>query len=99
MRKRVQISTGALHNYVEAVEQSFGSDMDYGRSLKFTSMIPRSIQSASTVRRHLLLLCVGQLAGLLRWNWYQRATRAPDRNHAAPREAAFPSDAGFQQEV
>jgi len=30
MANRVQISTDAMHSYVEAVEQSFGADVDYG---------------------------------------------------------------------
>lgn len=31
---RVQLSTDALEAYVEAVEQGFGADMDYGRIVK-----------------------------------------------------------------
>jgi IS1 family transposase len=34
MRNRVQISTDALNAYVEAVEQGFGSDVDYGQIVK-----------------------------------------------------------------
>ncbi len=34
LRNRVQISTDALHGYVEAVEQSFGADVDYGQIVK-----------------------------------------------------------------
>ena len=34
LRNRVQISTDALHGYVEAVEQSFGTDVDYGQIVK-----------------------------------------------------------------
>lgn len=34
MRNRVQISTDALNAYVEAVEQSFGADVDYGQIVK-----------------------------------------------------------------
>lgn len=34
MRNRVQISTDALRAYVEAVEQSFGGDVDYGQIVK-----------------------------------------------------------------
>ncbi len=34
MRNRVQISTDALHGYIEAVEESFGSDVDYGQIVK-----------------------------------------------------------------
>lgn len=34
MRNRVQISTDALHGYIEAVEQSFGADVDYGQIVK-----------------------------------------------------------------
>ena len=34
MRNRVQISTDALHGYVEAVERSFGADVDYGQIVK-----------------------------------------------------------------
>lgn len=33
-RNRVQISTDALHGYVEAVERSFGADVDYGQIVK-----------------------------------------------------------------
>jgi hypothetical protein len=31
MRNRVQISTDALRGYAEAIEQSFGADVDYGQ--------------------------------------------------------------------
>jgi IS1 family transposase len=34
LRNRVQISTDALHGYIEAVEQSFGADVDYGQIVK-----------------------------------------------------------------
>jgi IS1 family transposase len=34
MRNRVQISTDALNAYVEAVEQGFGADVDYGQIVK-----------------------------------------------------------------
>jgi len=34
LRNRVQISTDALHGYVEAIEQSFGADVDYGQIVK-----------------------------------------------------------------
>jgi IS1 family transposase len=37
LRNRVQISTDALHGYVEAVEQSFGADVDYGQIVKVYS--------------------------------------------------------------
>jgi IS1 family transposase len=34
MRNRIQISTDALHGYVEAVEQAFDADVDYGQIVK-----------------------------------------------------------------
>jgi IS1 family transposase len=34
MRNRVQVSTDALNAYVEAVERSFGADVDYGQIVK-----------------------------------------------------------------
>lgn len=34
MRNRVQISTDALRGYAEAIEQSFGADVDYGQIVK-----------------------------------------------------------------
>ena len=34
MRNRVQVSTDALRQYVEAIEQSFGADVDYGQIVK-----------------------------------------------------------------
>ena len=34
MRNRVQISTDALHAYPEAIERSFGADVDYGQIVK-----------------------------------------------------------------
>lgn len=34
MRNQVQISTDALHGYVEAVERAFGTDVDYGQIVK-----------------------------------------------------------------
>lgn len=34
MRHRVQISSDAMHSYVEAVENAFGADVDYGQCVK-----------------------------------------------------------------
>jgi len=34
LRNQVQISTDALHGYVEAVEQAFGTEVDYGQIVK-----------------------------------------------------------------
>ena len=34
MANRVQISTDAMHSYIEAVELGFGSDVDYGQIVK-----------------------------------------------------------------
>jgi IS1 family transposase len=34
MRNQVQVSTDALHGYIDAVEQAFGTDMDYGQIVK-----------------------------------------------------------------
>jgi IS1 family transposase len=34
MRNQVQISTDALHGYVEAVERAFGTEVDYGQIVK-----------------------------------------------------------------
>src|ERR1700704_3575185 len=34
LRNRVQISTDALRGYIEAVEQSFGAEVDYGQIVK-----------------------------------------------------------------
>jgi IS1 family transposase len=34
LKNRVQISTDALQGYVEAIEQSFGSEVDYGQIVK-----------------------------------------------------------------
>lgn len=34
MRNRVQISTDALRTYVDAIEQTFGADVDYGQIIK-----------------------------------------------------------------
>jgi IS1 family transposase len=34
MRNRVQISTDALHGYIEAIERSFGANVDYGQIVK-----------------------------------------------------------------
>lgn len=34
MRHRVQISSDAMHSYAEAVENAFGSDVDYGQCVK-----------------------------------------------------------------
>lgn len=33
-RNQVQISTDALHTYAEAVEQAFGTEVDYGQIAK-----------------------------------------------------------------
>lgn len=34
MRHRVQISSDAMHSYIEAMEQAFGADVDYGQCVK-----------------------------------------------------------------
>jgi IS1 family transposase len=34
MRHRVQVSSDAMHSYIEAVERSFGADVDYGQCVK-----------------------------------------------------------------
>jgi IS1 family transposase len=34
MRHRVQVSSDAMHSYVEAMERAFGSDVDYGQCVK-----------------------------------------------------------------
>lgn len=35
LTNRVQISSDALNSYVDAVEQAFGADVDYGQAVKF----------------------------------------------------------------
>ena len=37
---RVQISSDALSSYVDAVEQAFGADVDYGQAVKFYDAEP-----------------------------------------------------------
>jgi hypothetical protein len=34
MRHRVQVSSDAMHSYVEAMERGFGADVDYGQCVK-----------------------------------------------------------------
>jgi IS1 family transposase len=34
MRHRVQVSSDAMHSYIEAMEQAFGADVDYGQCVK-----------------------------------------------------------------
>jgi IS1 family transposase len=34
MRHRVQVSSDAMHSYIEAMERSFGADVDYGQCVK-----------------------------------------------------------------
>ncbi len=34
MRHRVQVSSDAMHSYIEAMERTFGSDVDYGQCVK-----------------------------------------------------------------
>jgi hypothetical protein len=36
----VQISSDALHSYVDAVERPFGADVDYGQIVKFYDAEP-----------------------------------------------------------
>ena len=43
MAGRVQISADALKAYQDAIEQTFGTDVDFGRSSRLTSMTTRSI--------------------------------------------------------
>jgi transposase-like protein len=40
LSNRVQISSDALRSYVEAVEQAFGADVDYGQIVKFYDAEP-----------------------------------------------------------
>jgi IS1 family transposase len=40
LANRVQISSDALNSYVDAVEQAFGADVDYGQAVKFYEADP-----------------------------------------------------------
>lgn len=40
LSNRVQISSDALNSYVDAVEQAFGADVDYGQAVKFYDAEP-----------------------------------------------------------
>jgi hypothetical protein len=40
LTNRVQISSDALRSYVDAVEQAFGADVDYGQAVKFYDAEP-----------------------------------------------------------
>lgn len=40
LANRVQISSDALNSYVDAVEQAFGADVDYGQAVKFYEAEP-----------------------------------------------------------
>jgi IS1 family transposase len=40
LTNRVQISSDALSTYVDAVEQAFGADVDYGQIVKFYEAVP-----------------------------------------------------------
>src|SRR5690242_8953392 len=40
LTNRVQISSDALRSYVDAVEQAFGADVDYGQIVKFYDAEP-----------------------------------------------------------
>jgi IS1 family transposase len=40
LSNRVQISTDALRSYVDAIEESFGADVDYGQIVKFYDAEP-----------------------------------------------------------
>jgi hypothetical protein len=40
MSNRVQISLDSLRSYVDAVEQAFGADVDYGQIVKFYDAEP-----------------------------------------------------------
>ena len=40
LSNRVQISSDSLRSYVEAVEQAFGADVDYGQIVKFYDAEP-----------------------------------------------------------
>ena len=40
LTNRVQISSDALSTYVDAVEQAFGADVDYGQIVKFYEAEP-----------------------------------------------------------
>jgi IS1 transposase len=40
LANRVQLSSDALNSYVDAVEQAFGADIDYGQAVKFYEAEP-----------------------------------------------------------
>jgi hypothetical protein len=40
LANRVQLSSNALQSYVDAVEQAFGADVDYGQAVKFYEAEP-----------------------------------------------------------
>jgi len=40
LANRVQLSSDALNSYVDAVEQAFGADVDYGQAVKFYEAEP-----------------------------------------------------------
>jgi hypothetical protein len=40
LANRVQLSSDALNNYVDAVERAFGADVDYGQEVKFYEAEP-----------------------------------------------------------
>ncbi len=40
LANRVQLSSDALRTYVDAVEQAFGADIDYGQAVKFYEAEP-----------------------------------------------------------
>ena len=54
LANRVQLSSDALNSYVDAVEQAFGADVDYGQAVKFYEAEPigtRTIQPSQGCAR------------------------------------------------
>jgi IS1 family transposase len=68
MRNRVQISTDALRTYVEAVERSFGADVDYRQIVKVY------VHDATQHPERKYSRCASPLLAILRWSWFPPAT-------------------------
>jgi hypothetical protein len=47
LANRVQLSSDALNSYLDAVEQAFGADIDYGQAVKFYEATPDLARNAS----------------------------------------------------
>ena len=99
MRNRIQLSSDAMKSYAEAVERSFGSEVDYGQIVKVFGH-----ENASPNHRYSqpdIISCekaVSNRSAGCEADFYQLCG-APERDHADAHAPSYSLDSGIQQEA